>query len=82
MRKQWLISGGFVVLAGALIAMVARPTPGRKVCEDLKSEIGAKLEAKGVKKFTLKIVDNADVGGEKVVGSCDGGTKKIVYSRE
>jgi hypothetical protein len=82
MRKQLLWIGGIVVLGVATIAMVAKPSPGRKVCEDLKSEIGKKLEAKGVKKFSLDIVDNEDVGTGKVVGSCDGGTKKIVYTRK
>lgn len=53
----------------------------RKSCEDLKSQIEAKLKAKGVEKYTLDIVtaDNARDG--KVVGSCDGGTKRIVYKR-
>jgi hypothetical protein len=82
MKKQWLWIAGAVVLGGSLIAMVSRPAPGVKVCEDLKSEIGAKLDAKGVKKYSLEIVANADVGGRKVVGSCDGGAKKIVYSRK
>ena len=39
------------------------------------------IEAKGVKDFTLEIVANDQVGDKKVVGSCDGGTKKIVYTR-
>ncbi len=47
-----------------------------------KSEIDAKLQAKGVKSYTLEIVASADVKDEKVVGTCDGGTKKIIYKRE
>jgi hypothetical protein len=81
MNKK-LLTLGVVIVAAAAIAMVAKPSPGRKVCEDLKSEIGAKLDAKGVKKYTLEIVDAADAGDGKVVGSCDGGTKKIVYTRK
>jgi hypothetical protein len=56
---------------------------GVKPCEDLKTEIAKKIEAKGVKSYTLDVVGNdkaTDAAG-KVVGSCDGGTKKIVYSR-
>ena len=53
----------------------------RKPCEELKSEIEAKLQAKGVDSYTLGIVPNEDVKDEKVVGSCDGGTKKITYQR-
>ena len=53
----------------------------RKDCEELKAEIEAKIKANGVEKFTLDIVDtDAQVDG-KVVGTCDGGTKKIVYKR-
>ncbi|MGH8751888.1 MAG: DUF1161 domain-containing protein [Burkholderiales bacterium] len=52
-----------------------------KPCEELKSEIEAKLQAKGVEAYTLEIVPNEDVKNEKIVGSCDGGTKKITYQR-
>jgi hypothetical protein len=57
------------------------PVMTRKPCEELKSEIEAKLKAKGVESYTLGIVPNEDVKDEKVVGSCDGGTKKITYQR-
>lgn len=53
-----------------------------KPCEELKSEIAAKIEANGVKQYLLEIVPNDQVGDKKVVGSCDGGTKKIVYTRQ
>ena len=53
-----------------------------KPCEELKAEIAAKIEARGVKAFTLDIVPADQVGVRKVVGSCDGGTKKIVYARK
>jgi hypothetical protein len=82
MRKKWLWVAGTVFLGGALIAMVARPAPGRKECEDLKAEIGDKLDAKGVKNYSLRIVNAVDAGEGKVVGSCDGGTKNILYARE
>ena len=52
-----------------------------KPCEELLTEIDAKIQAKGVKKFSLEIVPNEKVKDEKVVGSCDGGTKKIIYKR-
>lgn len=48
----------------------------------LKAEIEAKLDAKGVVNYTLEIIANDQVqDSQKVVGSCDGGTKKIIYSR-
>lgn len=53
-----------------------------KPCEELKSEIAAKLDGKGVKGYQLEVVVAEQVGKDaKVVGSCDGGTKKITYKR-
>ena len=46
-------------------------------------EIAAKLDAKGVKNYTLTIVAVGEVKDtDKVVGSCDGGTKRITYTKE
>ena len=52
-----------------------------KPCDELKSEIAAKLDAKGVKNYELGIVPAAEVKQENVVGSCEGGTKKITYKK-
>jgi hypothetical protein len=73
----------------ALVAVVAAlliSTPAlaqRKDCGELKAEIEGKIKANGVKEFTLDVVPNEKVkdGDGKVVGSCDGGTQKIVYKR-
>lgn len=53
----------------------------RKSCDDLKAEIVKNLDAKGVVGYSLEIVDKGKEAASKVVGSCDGGTKSIVYSR-
>ena len=53
----------------------------RKDCNELKSEIDAKIKKNGVEKFSLDIVDADAQADGKVVGTCDGGTKKIVYKR-
>jgi len=54
-----------------------------KDCNELKMEIAAKIEANGVKSYDLTILKNDEVKTEdKVVGSCEGGTKKIVYLRK
>ncbi len=52
-----------------------------KPCDELKAEIAAKMDANGVKNYTLEIVPTEQVGERKVVGSCEGGAKKIVYVR-
>jgi len=54
---------------------------GVKPCEELKSEIAAKLDAKGVKGYQLEIVTTADAKGQNVIGSCEGGTKNITYKK-
>jgi hypothetical protein len=63
------------------LCLIASPVWARKSCEELKAEIATKLEAKGVKNPQLEIVANEDVTDQRVVGSCDGGTKKITYKR-
>jgi hypothetical protein len=56
--------------------------PGmRKPCEDLKTEIDAKIKKNGVPMYSLDVVDMDAQADGKVVGTCDGGTKKIVYKR-
>lgn len=72
--KQMMVLLAALVTAGAAYAM--------KPCEELKTEIAAKIEANGVKSYDLEIVDNDKVGDGKVVGSCDGGTKKIIYAKK
>jgi uncharacterized protein DUF1161 len=67
-----------LMLAFALVASAAHAA---KSCEDLALEIAAKLKAAGVKDYSLEIVPNELAVGEKVVGSCDGGTRKITYAR-
>lgn len=53
-----------------------------KPCDELKAEIAAKLDEKGVKNYELAVVENDKVGDAQVVGSCDGGTKKLTYVRK
>jgi Protein of unknown function (DUF1161) len=53
----------------------------RKDCAELKTEIEDKIKKNGVESFTLAIVDKDAEAEGKVVGTCDGGTKKIVYKR-
>ena len=65
-----------------LFVPVCAHAQAAKPCEELKTEIAAKLDAKGVKAYTLTIVDKDDQTTEgKVVGTCGGGTKKIMYKR-
>ena len=74
--------------------------PAMASCDALKEQIDAKLQAKGVKSYTLEIQPAQGAGKEaaaasgvsaapaaqaskgKVVGTCDGGTKEILYTRK
>jgi hypothetical protein len=60
---------------------IVAPAFAEKDCEELKSEIAAKLDAKGVVNYTLAIVPAEEETELKVVGTCGGGTKKITYKR-
>ncbi len=53
----------------------------QKGCDELKGEIEAKIKKNGVEKFSLDIVDKDAQADGKVVGTCEGGTKKIVYKK-
>ena len=71
-----------MLIAVVTLLLVATPAMAqRKDCGELKAEIEGKIKANGVKEFTLNIVANEDKGEGKVVGTCDGGTKKILYKR-
>jgi hypothetical protein len=65
-------------------------------CDVLKARVDAKLQAKGVPSYMLEIVDSeeshntADAASAvpavktsrgKEVGTCNGGTKRIMYTR-
>jgi hypothetical protein len=68
----------FVALS--LAAMIS-PAFAAKSCDELKSEIDAKIKGHGVATFTLDVLASADVKEQKVVGTCEGGTKKVVYTK-
>jgi len=53
----------------------------KKDCNELKSEIEGKIKKNGVEKFSVEVVDKDAKADGKVVGTCDGGAKKIVYKR-
>jgi len=81
--KMWTVAAALLFVSAAGFAQTdqtAAPT-ARKSCDDLKAEISKKLDAKGVVGYTLEAVDKGKEGDAKVIGSCDGGTKIITYTR-
>jgi hypothetical protein len=73
MRQTLLIAG--------VLATAAMPASAGKSCDELKAEIAAKIEKKGVKAYTLDVVKKGEEGDRRVVGTCGGGTQVIVYKR-
>ncbi len=69
------------VIATVVLSLAVVPAFAQKSCEDLKSEIAKKLDDRGVKNYQLDIVANDDVKDQKVVGSSEGGKKKVVYKK-
>jgi len=73
------------VIVTATIAIVAcamaAPASAKTTCEELTMQIEAKIKAKGVKDFTLTAVAKDEKSELTVVGTCDGGAKKILYKR-
>ncbi|WP_144180728.1 MULTISPECIES: DUF1161 domain-containing protein [unclassified Pseudomonas] len=69
-----------LILALGLMTLASGALAAGKPCEELKAEIAAKLDAKGVTGYKLEIVKKGDPAG-KVIGSCEAGTKEIVYRR-
>lgn len=64
-----------ITMSGSTFAASYKP------CEELKAEIDAKIKAKGAVSYTLEIILATEVKNQEIVGSCEGGTKKIVYIR-
>ena len=70
--KPWIVAA--VIFCAPLCASAQV-----KSCDGLKAEIAAKLDAKNVSGYSLTIVDKGKETEGKIVGSCGGGTKSIVY---
>lgn len=74
--KHWLLPTA-LALAGA-----AHAAHGAESCDALRTLIESKIAAAGVARFTVTVVDaNASARGQ-VVGSCELGSRKIVYEKD
>jgi hypothetical protein len=82
-----------VAIVSSLILLSFPAIAERLDCEVLKARVDAKLQAKGVQSYTLEIVEMSDTANQsgassavtankgKEVGTCDGGTKRLIYTR-
>ena len=69
------------IAAAILVCVPVCASAQIKSCDDLKGEIAKKIDAHGGTHYTLSIVDKGKETDGKVVGSCGGGTKSIVYTK-
>jgi hypothetical protein len=72
----------YVFLVIAMVMSMPSFAGKIKSCDELKSEISAKLTANGVKYHELKIVPRGTKTEGKVVGSCENTTKYIVQVKK
>ncbi len=81
--KLLAITGVLLFVSASAHAQAPAQAPAQtaKPCEELKDEISKKLDAKGVKSYTLEIVAKDKDAEGKIVGTCDGDTKKIIYTK-
>lgn len=70
-----------LLLAATLFSLAGTAFAAGKPCDELKAEIDAKLKDKGVAAYTLEVVDKGSVTDKTVVGSCEAGSKEVVYQR-
>lgn len=69
-----------VICAALATSAVAAP----KDCEALRQEIEVKIQANAVPSYTLEIVSKQEAEKHDiamVVGSCENGTKAIIYQK-
>lgn len=69
-------------IAAVCVLAAASTFAAGKPCEELKTQIAAKLDAKKVSGYTLDIVDADKASTARVVGTCDGGARKITYAKK
>jgi hypothetical protein len=68
----------FLVVAPLIVAAIPVAALARD-CNEVKTEIDAKIKAKGVANYALQVVNGPEVKEGQIVGNCDAGEKKIVY---
>lgn len=70
-----------VLLAVGLLSIAGTALAAGKSCDELKSEIDAKIKAKGASGYSLTVADKGAQSDGQVVGTCEAGTKELVYKK-
>ena len=73
-----MIRSAVVVIALSNVSLAAVAV----TCEELRASVESKIRDRGVTSFTVAIANAAASAPGQVVGTCERGSKKLVYSRE
>ncbi|HVT37188.1 MAG TPA: DUF1161 domain-containing protein [Nevskiaceae bacterium] len=73
--KRITMGLGLAILAATGICLAGTP------CDQVKAKVEDKIKSHGVKAYTLDIVPAGENKDGKVVGTCEGGKKQLVYKR-
>ncbi len=72
-----------LLLAIAALWLPAAALAEGSACDQLKATLASRIEASGVRGYTLEVVPGATPvpTGAKAIGSCEGGERKLLYRR-
>lgn len=70
----------FGAAAAALVLLQASPCSAL-TCDELRADVETRIRAAGVSAFTVSIVDATATSAGRVVGTCDRGAKKLLYTQ-
>jgi Protein of unknown function (DUF1161) len=66
----------------AALVLLAGTAQAASNCDSIRDQIDAKIRAGGVSRFTLTVVDAGTTAAGRNVGSCERGSKKIMYVQD
>ncbi|WP_338415357.1 DUF1161 domain-containing protein [uncultured Sphaerotilus sp.] len=70
----------FGAIATTIALLQAGPSSAFS-CDELRSDVEAKIRASGVSAFSVSVVDASAPSAGRVVGTCDRGAKKLLYTQ-
>ena len=66
----------------AALVLLAGSARAASNCDSIRDQIDAKIRAGGISRFTLTVVDAGTTAAGRNVGSCERGSRKIMYVQE
>ncbi len=71
-----------LLLPLALAGLLVCPASHALTCEELRADIEARIASTGVSRFSVTTIDASANAEGRVVGTCERGSKKIVYLQQ